>query len=362
MYKIPNKNLFLICFIAVAIVIFGGYFFGFTIKGKTFFNQYFPSNKVTFQLLDHVYKSDYVVEKKIKIDSKPFFESIEGKDGNMSWCLFFQPRIPGSTVFSEKKFPQTCIEGKRMNGELYVADQYDLAFIPIQDSYAVRTGNVTPFLELTPVAILSWIEKESQGVNVKKVEQSRRTIILETEAPIPLELIGGIVKNNSLTETRTEVRVDLATYHIYEVVLTWREEGKSRDLTITFDDQDLSSQDNFSRMKPVAEGVSFGDFAARESVIIRTQEEGKYDYLWKRWEENFYACSECVNPFGDSDGDGFNNSFEFIFHRDPLNREVNHTTTLNMAKPFFLSSVQKFSDSFEGMSGYVGSVRIRSAA
>jgi hypothetical protein len=62
----------------------------------------------------------------------------------------------------------------------------------------------------------------------------------------------------------------------------------------------------------------FGDILARESVVIRTEEEGMFDELWHDWEDFYYDCFRCVFKLGDTDDDGLDNTAEFVLGTNPL--------------------------------------------
>lgn len=61
----------------------------------------------------------------------------------------------------------------------------------------------------------------------------------------------------------------------------------------------------------------------RESIIVRTNENGTYDSLWFDWEEEYFGCSKCANRFGDNDNDNMHNLFEFFLGSDPNSDDSN---------------------------------------
>jgi hypothetical protein len=101
---------------------------------------------------------------------------------------------------------------------------------------------------------------------------------------------------------------DRSTYRLKEVRSSSAEKG---ELTYSFSFEPADAQ--FTPPQPNV----YGDYWARESVVLSVAPQKAHDYLWTRWQQRNFGCESCVDPWADPDQDRLANILEFVFGSDP---------------------------------------------
>ncbi len=271
-------------------MIFGvGIFF--TNLGQMIVNSVFPDPERTIRLL---------VQESKDIDNsqdKYIFEHSDGEIlevNNVTGVGYvFDVAFSPELVSSSTTIPEGTINRRVIfnGGDVLIQDLFVETFVPIQESY----------LDEVSIDFINKIVSMLTDVDITSTQFS--TAVRSGNL---ITLHGSGTGGNAI-----KVSVRIPNHRLNSIDIS------NLDGDVLRVETNNESEGNINFANPVVV-TEFGDLMARESVLIRTQAEGKYDNLWHKWEEKVFSCYRCVGSRIDSDGDGIDNETEFMFATDPL--------------------------------------------
>lgn len=277
-------------------------------EGKKFLNKYFTNSERTINLINESSLGVFNYAKEISVneqdDKSLIATGVENVTGFSRLNIEVPLEITNSTVVDDNDIYKTLVI-KKDNGELYVQDIWDGSFSVSEKTYVK----------------VEYLNKLTY-VNYKKVldllnnYKNDNVAYSESEVKFNLELSNSELLNlYGISDTaQVELSINPNSYYIEKITIS---NQNNMIVDVGFEKFNQQPEKDESEIKNINK---YGDYLARESVLVRTNKEGVFDYLWQEWEQENFGCTKCINKIGDFDGDGLINRVEFVAGFNP-NRE-----------------------------------------
>ncbi len=357
-----KKIILLLIFLCFILSLIGSSFFIFkTNAGKKMLNSFFPNMERTINLY-HDLNPDI---KSFKFDTKGLVNgdnyTIIGDNyidhlvnGSVSTKLIMASSTVNKEVYSGNFY-------KALDSGLLIQDAYDGTYHSVEDDYFEKK-TINHLLKISPQLVMEWLEKDELG---EVFNDASKNIVIKREISAQAKNFYNIEFEQK--KTKMEVVFNKDSYLIDKIIFEFNNSDYQISLETVFSGYNLVDVENNLEMPTVGQ---YGDYLARESFVIRTNDLSSKDYLWQRWEKDYYNCIDCVNKYGDSDKDGLSNLYEFLFNTDPFStekndleqiRESNHPITKSRIESPYIESTEKFI-SYERPGEKIGEAKIRHAS
>lgn len=334
-----HKKFFFIVLVIFLLVGILAFFFSRTFQGQRLINKYFPSVDRTLFLARSSAESflpySFNAEMTIGTSTQKSSGMVETSD-NQEFDLTYSNKA--STLISSLWTAHIMSGG----GSIYGQDVYDGSYHDISDGVENRLP-IREILFATPKNLLEIISpSQLHDIVFTRKDSSyllASTVIASTTSPY--KEISSI-----------EFSIDSNDYHITSFdIKGMNNADKPFELK-----SDLKIATADTHIGAMPEKVNkFGDFLARETVLMTTNQAKNYDYLWPLWENTYFKCTKCVNERADPDNDGLINELEFLFGTDPykalsektdkndldaITRGINPVTGNIIPEPYFAGALE----------------------
>ena len=286
---------------------------------KKMINHIFPGKSWTIEYFDkslsqiNQYKTSIIAKNK---NGELKAEGVVLKNGNFSYDASIPFSVSRSKVINNVPLNRRVV---RQDGSIYISDDYDNTYHKIEtdmisaDSILPLTDPIfnTVTTSLNAAQDIKVIKESApDGVKIFRITTNNvspelSSLLGITDPNVKAEIIVDLEQKTYLPKRMSIMLQDQDYVEITQIF-----SGFNEDFSVN--DADISEKLN-----------DFGSFASRESLYIRTDDNGQFDDLWFEWEKKYFLCDHCVNRYGDKDGDGIRNISEFIIGSNPIESDTN---------------------------------------
>jgi len=225
---------------------------------------------------------------------------------NFQGSITASPQLSKSTVTLLGKFPVNIIIAEE--NDVSVQDRYDGVYHLLKDGVTLTTSDLNYFK--WHVNTIFNLLKNAENKSLK-TKGDLQVITAEITDPLIKSLRGQETASVELYIDRTS---DLPISFLIRSI-------KHPHIILLTGSFSINPDQTLTKIDKPTNRTIFGDFIARESIYLRTDDLGSHDYLWPRWEKYFFDCEKCINRYGDKDKDGLINLLEFIYGSNPNKKD-----------------------------------------